>query len=301
MPLAKCPKCGAVFPNTLRECPNCHYSPFARRSAPPQNGAAESIVMEEVVTENGTVVAQPVIPQDAVPQNTAPQNTAPQDTAAQEVVPQAVLPQPFPPHTPPAPEVKPPVKAAKPKPKLGAILLPIAAAVVLIAVAAIALPNHGAPTEGGNAHASAPDPAPTVCADGEHEWIEATCTQPKTCARCGETEGEPLGHNFVDNVCTRCGAYEKLFTFSDLACKRRGGELVFSGAVRNYSDLAAKKLELRLEFFDENKQVIFTDTAYILEDEVVQPQEAAVWRFTCAEPDVSWKYWRVSITNFILG
>lgn len=27
-----------------------------------------------------------------------------------------------------------------------------------------------------------------------HEWVEATCTEPKTCSRCGETEGEPLGH-----------------------------------------------------------------------------------------------------------
>lgn len=28
----------------------------------------------------------------------------------------------------------------------------------------------------------------------QHEWVEATCTEPRTCAECGETEGEPLGH-----------------------------------------------------------------------------------------------------------
>ena len=28
----------------------------------------------------------------------------------------------------------------------------------------------------------------------EHDWAEATCTAPKTCSVCGETEGEALGH-----------------------------------------------------------------------------------------------------------
>lgn len=27
-----------------------------------------------------------------------------------------------------------------------------------------------------------------------HKWQEATCTEPKTCSKCGETEGEALGH-----------------------------------------------------------------------------------------------------------
>lgn len=44
-----------------------------------------------------------------------------------------------------------------------------------------------------------------------HEWIEATCTEPKTCSKCEETEGEPLGHDWLDATCTeprtcsRCG------------------------------------------------------------------------------------------------
>ena len=28
----------------------------------------------------------------------------------------------------------------------------------------------------------------------EHDWINATCTAPKTCSVCGETDGEPIGH-----------------------------------------------------------------------------------------------------------
>ena len=47
-----------------------------------------------------------------------------------------------------------------------------------------------------------------------HEWIDATCTAPKTCSKCGATEGEVLGHNWVDATCTapktcsKCGATE---------------------------------------------------------------------------------------------
>ena len=35
-----------------------------------------------------------------------------------------------------------------------------------------------------------------------HDWVEATCTAPKTCATCGETEGEALGHAWNDATCT---------------------------------------------------------------------------------------------------
>lgn len=35
----------------------------------------------------------------------------------------------------------------------------------------------------------------------EHEWTEATCTTPKTCKLCNETEGEPAEHNWTDATC----------------------------------------------------------------------------------------------------
>ncbi len=47
-----------------------------------------------------------------------------------------------------------------------------------------------------------------------HEWQDATCTAPKTCAKCGETEGEMLPHTWQDATCTApktcagCGATE---------------------------------------------------------------------------------------------
>lgn len=47
----------------------------------------------------------------------------------------------------------------------------------------------------------------TECGETEgdplgHKWKEATCTEPKTCSVCGETEGEPLGHKWKEATCT---------------------------------------------------------------------------------------------------
>ena len=36
----------------------------------------------------------------------------------------------------------------------------------------------------------------------QHEWIDATCTEPKHCTSCDETEGEALGHKWIDATCT---------------------------------------------------------------------------------------------------
>ena len=35
-----------------------------------------------------------------------------------------------------------------------------------------------------------------------HTWVDANCTAPKTCSVCSETEGEALGHTWVDANCT---------------------------------------------------------------------------------------------------
>lgn len=35
-----------------------------------------------------------------------------------------------------------------------------------------------------------------------HDWVDATCTTPKTCKVCGETEGEALGHDWNEATCT---------------------------------------------------------------------------------------------------
>lgn len=35
-----------------------------------------------------------------------------------------------------------------------------------------------------------------------HEWVEASCAAPKTCSKCGKTEGEPLEHQWKEATCT---------------------------------------------------------------------------------------------------
>lgn len=48
-----------------------------------------------------------------------------------------------------------------------------------------------------------------------HEWIDATCTAPRTCLTCGEIKGQPLGHTWdqevcgTDKICLTCGEVEE--------------------------------------------------------------------------------------------
>ncbi len=54
----------------------------------------------------------------------------------------------------------------------------------------------------------------SACGCAHETWTEADCLNPKTCADCGETEGEALGHSWKDadcvtpKTCTRCSATE---------------------------------------------------------------------------------------------
>ena len=52
----------------------------------------------------------------------------------------------------------------------------------------------------------------SACGAETHTWEEATCTSPRRCSSCGETEGLPLGHDASGSanyqqavVCSRCG------------------------------------------------------------------------------------------------
>ena len=40
-----------------------------------------------------------------------------------------------------------------------------------------------------------------------HNYAAATCTAPATCS-CGETQGEALGHNYVEGVCSNCNGVD---------------------------------------------------------------------------------------------
>ncbi|MBQ3012951.1 MAG: OB-fold nucleic acid binding domain-containing protein [Clostridia bacterium] len=69
------------------------------------------------------------------------------------------------------------------------------------------------------------------------EFTDATCDAPKTCTVCGATEGEALGHNYVDGICDRdgCGAEKPAsttYTFADY----EAGEQYAAGEVHKLDD-----------------------------------------------------------------
>ena len=49
-----------------------------------------------------------------------------------------------------------------------------------------------------------------------HDWREATCTEPKTCSKCGKTAGEKLGHSWEEATCTEAKTCS--------VCREREGE-----------------------------------------------------------------------------
>ena len=272
MPLARCPKCGRTFPNTLREFPGCGYSPFVRpRQGPPQEPAS----------------------QDAPPQGTPPQGMPPQGMPPQGAPVQGMPPQ--------GADLFEMTEAEDETPSLlRRLLLPalLVVALLLAGLSAWLYFSHRKPPE------PEPDPvqeAPVYCAEDAHVWADATCTQPKTCTVCGKTEGEPLGHEFEDNICTRCGAYDRMFVFSEFNSKRSGGAVVFSGVVRNYSPLPVKNLHAKLELFDEDKKLVTTAWAYLFEEPPLDAYESGQWRFSFDDTGFTWKYWSVSIMGYELA
>ncbi len=71
-----------------------------------------------------------------------------------------------------------------------------------------------------------------------HVWVEATCTEAKTCSLCGVIEGNALGHEFDDGVCVRCEEKEmtpyEYFTFTLLE------DDTYSIAAKNVNNMPAE-------------------------------------------------------------
>ena len=49
-------------------------------------------------------------------------------------------------------------------------------------------------------------------AQHKHTWKTATCEEPKICSVCGETEGAPLQHKYVDHNCEYCGIEDPAYS-----------------------------------------------------------------------------------------
>lgn len=139
---------------------------------------------------------------------------------------------------------------------------------------------------------------PVYCAEGEHQWIEADCTTPKICAVCGKTEGERLGHKFVENVCTVCGKYERLFYFTEFESQRSGGEVVFHGSVKNFTEAKVQSLQIKVQLYDANKELVETLPGTAIENAGLAPFESAEWQIRYDDSAVRWKYWRVYVEDY---
>lgn len=55
----------------------------------------------------------------------------------------------------------------------------------------------------------------------EHEWVNATCTEPQHCSKCGATMGSALGHDWVSATATSDGYCKR--------CREKGSKSYLSG------------------------------------------------------------------------
>lgn len=95
--------------------------------------------------------------------------------------------------------------------KLVTVILAAAMSASLLAGCGSAGTGNNSDTEGETESAEASENAEAEC---EHEWVDATCQEPKHCSKCGETEGTPLDHEWEEatfaapKTCTLCGETE---------------------------------------------------------------------------------------------
>lgn len=62
----------------------------------------------------------------------------------------------------------------------------------------------------------------------KHTWKNATCTSPKICSECGETEGEALGHSIEVGICDQCGEIQGSEVFQKIVDKVADAEIDYN-------------------------------------------------------------------------
>ncbi len=82
--------------------------------------------------------------------------------------------------------------------------------------------NTQTPVGCSHTYADATCTAPKTCTkcgategNAEHSWKNATCTAPKTCTKCSATEGSTAEHNYSNGACTACGAKDPNVPFTN--------------------------------------------------------------------------------------
>lgn len=146
-----------------------------------------------------------------------------------------------------------------------------------------------------------------------HEWKEATCTEPKTCSKCGKTEGEPLGHTWVDatcaapKTCSVCGETEGNaleHTWIDATCaeakhcsvcgETEGAPLEHTLTEANYQQAAT--CEVCGETVGEPLQADFEK--YKLTDYIVQSDQEYDYKTWCSRNSPNTTIGKVKFSNY---
>lgn len=106
-----------------------------------------------------------------------------------------------------------------------------------------------------------------------HNWKTATCTEAKTCTRCGKTEGKALGHQFSGWTCTRCGKEKD----SNIDISQRLEKILLFSGVYGYMMLMIKfekidctnvaKYKFHINLYDSNGSFYNTATYTIDNDD----------------------------------
>lgn len=72
-----------------------------------------------------------------------------------------------------------------------------------------------------------------------HRWASATCSAPKKCIQCGKTEGDPLGHSWSKGSATTPQICEICNDMKPLALPKNG-QIFIGGDLYRYSELSIK-------------------------------------------------------------
>ena len=96
----------------------------------------------------------------------------------------------------------------------------------------------------------------TFVLDGKEECTfgDATCTEPAKCAICGTEKGEALGHNYVDDICSRCGDKKPAAGVTTVTVSKTAAEMmgILGLSTANGTGVNGKTINL-----DGNVSVIF--------------------------------------------
>ena len=101
----------------------------------------------------------------------------------------------------------------------------------------------------------------------DHEWKDASCTDPQTCTKCGETRGEERGHNWKDATCKspkKCSV-----------CKKTKGEKLEHAYVEVESTPASCTDSGSIEYVCENCEETNVETYVLTEQDANEVYELA--------------------------